>query len=89
MVTPGKLLDPLVNLVLRKWSNGIDDFDPIIRPLGNEKFDQNNNFLDYPYLKNILGAQLSYHCLSIDGSSRKCWSILTYPKRHESSLDIR
>ena len=24
----------------------------------------------------------------IDGSSSKSWSILTYPKRHEPSLDI-
>ncbi|XP_029169100.1 uncharacterized protein LOC114939039 isoform X1 [Nylanderia fulva] len=35
-----------------------------------------------------IGAQLSSRCLSIDGSSSKCWSILTYPKRHEPSLDI-
>ena len=36
----------------------------------------------------VLGAQLSSRCLSIDGSSSKCWSISTYPKRHEPSLDI-
>ena len=36
----------------------------------------------------LLGAQLSSHCLSKDGSSSKCWSIFTYPKRHEPSLDI-
>ena len=36
----------------------------------------------------LLGAQLSSRCLWIDGSSSKFWSILTYPKRHESSLDI-
>jgi len=36
----------------------------------------------------VLGAQLSSRYLSIDGSSSKCWSILTYPKRHEPSLDI-
>ena len=37
-----------------------------------------------PYL---LGSQLSCRCLSIDGSISKCWSILTYPKHHEPSLD--
>ena len=42
----------------------------------------------YEIIKMILGAQLSSRCLWIDGSSSKCWSILTYPKRHESSLDI-
>ena len=31
-------------------------------------------------------TQLSSHCLSIEGSNNKCWSILTYPKRHEPSL---
>ena len=36
----------------------------------------------------LLGAQPSSRCLWIDGSSSKCWSILTYPKLHESSLDI-
>ena len=35
----------------------------------------------------VLGAQLSSHCLSIDGFISKCWSILTYPKFHELSLD--
>ena len=35
----------------------------------------------------LLGAHLSSHCLSIDGSSSKCWSTLTYPERHEPSLD--
>ena len=35
----------------------------------------------------LLGAQLSSRCLSIDGSSSKCWSILTYPKRHEPSFE--
>ena len=36
----------------------------------------------------LSGAQLSSRCLSMDGSSHKGWSILTYPERHEPSLDI-
>ena len=36
----------------------------------------------------LLGVQLSFRCLSTDSSCSKCWSILTYPKRHEPSLDI-
>ena len=36
----------------------------------------------------LLGAQLSSRFLWTDGSISKCRSILTYPKRHEPSLDI-
>ena len=42
----------------------------------------------YRFHIHVLGAQLSSRCFSIDGSSSKCWSILTYLKRHEPSLDI-
>ena len=38
--------------------------------------------------KILFGAQLNYRCLSIDGSSSKFWSTLTYLKRHEPNLDI-
>ena len=52
---------------------------------------KHTKFIKLQYIKIyylILGAQLSSRCLSIEGSSSKCWSILTYPKRHEPSLDI-
>ena len=44
--------------------------------------------VNYELLQTVLGAQPSSRCLSIDVSSSKCWSILTYPKRHEPSLDM-
>ena len=42
----------------------------------------------FSLLNDILDAQLSSRCLSIDSPSSKCWLILTYPKQHEPSLDI-
>ena len=45
-------------------------------------------FRDSESASKLLGAQLSSRCLSIDGSSSKCRSILTYPKRHKPDLDI-
>ena len=44
--------------------------------------------VNFFFLRLLLGEQLSSRCLSIDGSSSKCWSILTHPKRREPSLDI-
>ena len=38
------------------------------------------------YLIQVLGAQLSSRCLSIDGSSSKCRPILTYTKRHSPDI---
>ena len=58
----------------------------LIKRIEKSRFVHGEEYL--PQIIKLSGAQLSSRCLSIDGSSNKCGSILTYPKRHELSLDI-